>query len=520
MVWSTKELLDSFLALPSALGKDCFFIFIDGLDEYSGEHEDLIRMIKTLGAARNVKVCVSSRPWLDFSDAFSASPWKLYLQDLTKSDIRTFIHDKLEAHCHFTRLSARNQEAAEDLVTQITTRAQGVFLWVYLVVRSLTRGLINADTIRDLQRRVDEVPEQLEDFFERILSSIDPFYMSRTARIFLVLAHARSSLPLISFYFLDQDEEGLPFEPKTFLKSWPIVNEDELDLITTKKTQLIAQCKDLIDIIELPGEPIMFNYIALFLHRTVVDFINQPRILGRLLEQAGSEFRPVVALFEINSGQLGSMLHLMHRTFLRPYLCNWLLGSIYYAREVEVTHEISLMRKLDALDAALIDYLGSKHEENCTFSKALSILQQKQAYMQQEETCTTAFGSLQIFASKCGLNLHCDVDGKEIQAIDVKIPSVYIEKVGDFQIGLVTDEMRKNRPNSRVARPIYNSTFDMFTAAEAEALKQSRLLAEKQPSTMMTPVPLSSRSSEAGVSGQQELVGKFRKSRIKKLFFR
>ncbi|KAI0445096.1 hypothetical protein F4803DRAFT_509394 [Xylaria telfairii] len=520
VVWSTKELLDSFIALPSTLSKDCFFIFIDGLDEYNGEHEDLIRIIKTLGTTLNVKLCVSSRPWLDFSDAFSTSPWKLYLQDLTKSDIRTYVHDKLEAHCHFRRLSARNPEAAEYLVAQITTRAQGVFLWVYLVVRSLTRGLVNADTIRDLQRRVDEVPQQLEDFFERILCSIDSFYMSRTARIFLVLAHARSSLPLISFYFLDQDEEGLPFEPATFLKSWPLVNEEELDLITTKKRQLIAQCKDLIDIIELPEEPIMFNYIALFLHRTVIDFINQPRILSRLFEQAGSEFSPVVALFGVNSGQLGSMLHLMNRNFLRPYLCNWLLGSVYYAREAEVTHEISLMRELDVLDAAFVDYLRSKRETNCTFSKVLSMLQQKQAYMPQDQACSSPFRTLKSFADECGLKLHHDVEAKGTQARDLKIPSVYIEKAGDFQIGLVTEEMRKTRPDFRVERPIYNSTFGMFTSAEAEALKQSRLLTAKEPSAMMTPVRLSSRTSEAEVSGQQQPIRKLRKLSIKRLFFR
>ncbi|KAI0465958.1 hypothetical protein F4859DRAFT_499309 [Xylaria cf. heliscus] len=509
VVWSTKELLDAFLTLPSTLGNDRFFIFIDGLDEYNGELDELISMIKALGTTPNVKVCVSSRPWLDFSDAFSTSPWKLYLQDLTKSDIRIFVHDKLEAHSHFRRLSARNREAADDLVTQITTRAQGVFLWVHLVVRSLTRGLINADTIRDLQRRVDEVPQQLESFFDRILDSIDPFYTSRTAKIFLVLAHARSSLPLLSFYFLDRDEEGLPFEPKTFLKSWPTVNEDELDLITTKKRQLIAQCKDLIDIVELPDEPIMFNCIVLFLHRTVVDFINQPRILSRLFEQAGSEFSPVVALFEVNFGQFASMLHLMNRTFLHPYLTNWLLGSIYYAREVEVTHEISLTEKLNALDTALRDYMKTKHEPQYSLGKVFSILEAK-----------GGGPDLQHFASSCGLKFHNDGEVEGNQASDVKMPTIYIEKAGDFQTGPVTGLMIKNRTDIRGTRPIYNSTFEMLTAAEAEALKQSRLHATKKPSPTMTPVSFPRINSGSAVSGQQGPVKKSRTLKIRKLFFR
>lgn len=41
LVWSTKELHDAFLRLPETIGKECLFIFIDGLDEYCGEPEDL-----------------------------------------------------------------------------------------------------------------------------------------------------------------------------------------------------------------------------------------------------------------------------------------------------------------------------------------------------------------------------------------------------------------------------------------------------------------------------------------------
>ncbi|KAI0405266.1 hypothetical protein F4802DRAFT_190772 [Xylaria palmicola] len=513
MAWSTKELLDAFLELPRTLGEDCLFIFIDGLDEYSGEHEDLIRIIKSLGTAANVKFCVSSRPWLDFSDAFSASPWKLYLQELTKSDIGIFVRDNLEAHSRFRILSARNREAAKDLVSQITTRAQGVFLWVYLVVRSLVRGLINADTIRDLQRRVDEVPQQLEDFFDRILASIDHFYQSRTAKVFLVLAHAQSSLPLISFYFLDQEEEGLPFEPKTFLQNWPDVNEAELDLITTKKRQLIAQCKDLIDIIELPEEPIMFNFRVLFLHRTVIDFIRQPTVRSRLLEQAGCGFSPVVTLFEINSGQLSSMLHLMNRSFLKPYLCNWLLGSVYYAREIEVVHGISQIHKLRALNAALADYLRIKHEIDSSFSNVLSILR-------QGRPLGFYFKDFECFARECGLDSHDDVDVRGARTGDARTPRVYIEKAEGFQIDLVTDEMRKNRAGLRVENPDYTNTFDMLTAAEAEAVKLSRLLSGNTHSVAFTPVQLYAQGANEEVPGGKETTTKSRRSRIRKLLFR
>lgn len=52
------------------------FILIDGLDEveggYEGDHEELAELFNNISEinASNVKICVSSRPWVVFKDAF------------------------------------------------------------------------------------------------------------------------------------------------------------------------------------------------------------------------------------------------------------------------------------------------------------------------------------------------------------------------------------------------------------------------------------------------------------------
>jgi hypothetical protein len=46
-----------------------FFFLIDGLDEFEGEPREIIDLILK-AAQRNVKLCVASRPWLPFEDAF------------------------------------------------------------------------------------------------------------------------------------------------------------------------------------------------------------------------------------------------------------------------------------------------------------------------------------------------------------------------------------------------------------------------------------------------------------------
>ncbi|KAF6790299.1 high-affinity nicotinic acid transporter [Colletotrichum sojae] len=54
-------------------------IFIDGLDEYSGDHASLSQLVQKLAGFPNIKLCVSSREWNDFSEAFGNSRWLLRL---------------------------------------------------------------------------------------------------------------------------------------------------------------------------------------------------------------------------------------------------------------------------------------------------------------------------------------------------------------------------------------------------------------------------------------------------------
>ncbi|KAI0387132.1 hypothetical protein F5Y04DRAFT_77451 [Hypomontagnella monticulosa] len=471
LCWSVKELFDGLLLLCSAIGPDYLFIFIDGLDEYGGEHDALLGLIKSLGEISGIKLCVSSRPWLEFRDAFEDKPWKLSLQDLTRSDIQTYIRDHLEDHYRFKRLSLRNESAARDLVNKITTRAQGVFLWVYLVVKSMIRGLINADDMKHLHRRLDDLPQELEQFFHRILDSIDDFYKNHTARLLLVLAHSRTPMTLISFYFLDQ-EEGLPFDPESFLRDWPNINAEELDAVDTKKRQLIAQCKDLVQIIEYPNAPVLFNFKASFLHRTVIDFVKSPQIHEKLFEDAGLNFNPVVTLFELNTRQFQSLIHLISRVYLKPYLRNWYLASIYYARETEASLNISVAQQLNHTTNRLLDYLEDRAGIRYSFGEAFHQLLDDQDSL--EEDHPDSLLELCIF---CGLRLYvssvADVESDKYNPtiLDALNPILQIEQASDFLINFTPVNAQRN-PIPASAETSYNSTFHMFTPADAELLQE------------------------------------------------
>lgn len=215
--------------------KACFFI--DGLDEFQGNHEDIIAICKSLLGFRNVKLCVSSRPLNHFEDAFGQKA-SLRLQDLTYEDILKYITARFAEDEGFNRLRQREPQYAQSFVKDVADKSSGVFLWVKLVVSSLLTGLQNDDRLLDLQRRLESLPRELEDLFQAIINSLDPFYFQHAPQYFKLLqAHSRPPNAIL-FYFADAED------PRTLLDC-PIrpASEDERQgWIATLRRRLNSRC--------------------------------------------------------------------------------------------------------------------------------------------------------------------------------------------------------------------------------------------------------------------------------------
>jgi hypothetical protein len=161
---SFPALLDTLRKISTTTASDTkFCFFIDGLDEYEGAASDVIELVDILKSFTNIKTCVSSRPWNEFENHFGKdSPWKLYIHELTRNDIRLYVEDTLGENKRFQQLR-QDDPQCPDFVWNIVTEADGVFLWVFLVTRSLLDGLTNSDRIKDLHQRVNETPKDLQD---------------------------------------------------------------------------------------------------------------------------------------------------------------------------------------------------------------------------------------------------------------------------------------------------------------------------------------------------------------------
>lgn len=170
--FSFQELKSAFMTLVKLTqeGLKVYFI-IDGIDEYEGDHTELLELFSQVVDSETVKILLSSRPIPACVRAFSNFP-KLRLQDLTHPDVMIYVEDKLGQDLLMQKLDIAESGAAAELVHGITSKASGVFLWVILVVRRLLSGLRDYDTLSDLVQKLEELPPDLETLYELMLGKM------------------------------------------------------------------------------------------------------------------------------------------------------------------------------------------------------------------------------------------------------------------------------------------------------------------------------------------------------------
>lgn len=261
--WTLEELHSAFNAIaeyPDLKVKFCFFI--DGLDEYKGDHKEICDTFLGLVTANPaIKICLSSRPWNVFKQAFGNKPERIYIHDLTREDITAFTQSRLSQHPEWHSMSLGNP-GVHGLVNEITERAQGVFLWVFLVTSLLCEGLNNGDSLSDLKLRLETFPSDLERFFKDILDKVDSFYHTKVSAVLQIALAAEEPLNISLYAFLEDEFEDLDYAINMKIAVLPEKAVRERHRIMEKR--LNGWSKGLVEV---------RNQEVHFLHRTVVDFL-------------------------------------------------------------------------------------------------------------------------------------------------------------------------------------------------------------------------------------------------------
>ena len=145
-----KDAFERLMRMPVFSDKFKFCFFIDGLDEYEAhayDHKRLAVQLCKWSRSDNVKICVSSRPHVEFMDTFPSES-RIQLHELTAKDILNLGCEMFESDENFDRI----RDTYRNLVYEVVTQAEGVILWARLVLKTVIRevGLYSTyDRLRD-----------------------------------------------------------------------------------------------------------------------------------------------------------------------------------------------------------------------------------------------------------------------------------------------------------------------------------------------------------------------------------
>jgi hypothetical protein len=190
------------------------------------------------------------------------------MQDLTQRDILTYVKDRLGSHRLMIEAEEMEMGISSRIIRDITTKAAGVFLWVFLVVARLIRCLQDYDLVQEMEEEINRLPEDLEKLYRHLLEAI-PKKNCRLGAKYLQLAVRSAqkgfSVHLWQLSYVEEDHRSVlaaPIQP----------TDPKAAAYMCKGTEgrLRSRCLGLLEPTTDYGMALLGGYkIVSFMHRTV-----------------------------------------------------------------------------------------------------------------------------------------------------------------------------------------------------------------------------------------------------------
>ncbi|KJR89829.1 uncharacterized protein SPSK_05936 [Sporothrix schenckii 1099-18] len=244
-------------------------------------HHEIADLVCKLSQFENVRLCVSSRPLLVFRDTFASFP-SVELHSLTTNDIRSYVTDRLNGNQSLMELNVLRPSFALDVEKEILAKADGVFLWVRLVLDVLIRGLSDRDTVDELLHKLRSMPKQLggkKGLYMAMLLNLPVAYRKQSYEYFQILQHAEEDLDPLVLSFAIEDPQ--------IVFTTPIghsVPQSETD-IRRKRTmdRLLSRCGGLLEKTTNSDRKNPLPRVD-FIHQTAKEFVKKRRNWEYLLQ--------------------------------------------------------------------------------------------------------------------------------------------------------------------------------------------------------------------------------------------
>ncbi|KAN0139438.1 hypothetical protein V8E53_002939 [Lactarius tabidus] len=263
-----KECLKEMLRL---LAQGQVFIVLDALDEcpdFSGlppPRSEVLQLVKELVNLRlpELYICTTSRPEVDIRAVLQPLAFRsvsLHDESGQKDDIADYVRNVVNS----SSSAAMRRWRADDkelIIETLRERADGMFRWVFCQLDALQHCFPP-----NIRQYLNELPESLDETYERILKGINKAQKDNAHRLLQCLTVAVRPLrveelaELLAFDFQASGSGGIP----TLKEDWRWDDEEEAVLST---------CSSLIAIIPRDN-----SRVVQFSHFSVKEYLTSPRL--------------------------------------------------------------------------------------------------------------------------------------------------------------------------------------------------------------------------------------------------
>ena len=150
---------------------------------------------------------------------------------------------------------------------------------------------MNDDDLEILHQRVDEYPDSLDGYFDRMFKSTGKVYRQQMGRLLLAAIDGNGSLPLRVLDDFKTELNDSDYDLWLPVDQAQRTSQDEARQVARARKLLDARCRDLLEVV---------NERIQSLHRTVRDFLATSYMYNLLYDRAGPSFMPVVSLSKVS----------------------------------------------------------------------------------------------------------------------------------------------------------------------------------------------------------------------------
>ncbi|KAI6336429.1 hypothetical protein MCOR23_008686 [Pyricularia oryzae] len=216
--WSVEELQATLHSVICTYPQPIAMV-LDGLDEVLPSDGtilllNVIDQLRELDARAGIKLCLGSRREPILRTRLGIYP-QLRLENLNAADLGKYAMENItipsDYHIDFSewfwirhngkRYSRENMpnrtEIKELLVAQLTKKAEGVFLWLCLTTKTVTKAIASGETIEDLEHRLDRLPGDLSQLYAEMWArnnADDTDHLKSRAAVYFRMALAAINL--------------------------------------------------------------------------------------------------------------------------------------------------------------------------------------------------------------------------------------------------------------------------------------------------------------------------------------